>query len=191
MSRLPDETQNLKDEYGLKELLLKRSGVDAHRAVFNPTCNIAGLWSGYQGPGSKTVLPARAFAKIDFRLVPEQDPEDILRKLRRHLEKHGFGDIEVTQLGGGVKPATVDPDEELVRLCVETAEEVYRKPPRLEPIVGGTTPMYLFTEQMAVVNPGLGYDGTRAHSPNENIRLQDFENAVKHISLLLERFSAA
>ncbi|MGD8398070.1 MAG: M20/M25/M40 family metallo-hydrolase, partial [Anaerolineae bacterium] len=63
--------------------------------LFQPTCNVAGFHTGYGGPGVKTVLPAEAHAKLDFRLVPEQDPHDILRKLRAHLDIEGFDDIEI------------------------------------------------------------------------------------------------
>src|SRR5258708_31772662 len=68
------------------------------RQAFTPTCNIAGLVSGYTGEGSKTVLPARAMAKIDFRLVPDQEPQDILEKLRNHLAAEGYADITLTRV---------------------------------------------------------------------------------------------
>jgi acetylornithine deacetylase/succinyl-diaminopimelate desuccinylase-like protein len=68
--------------------------------LFDPTCAICGISSGYQGPGGKTVVPAAAFAKIDFRLVPDQDPDDVLGLLRQHLQVQGFGDVEVVKVEG-------------------------------------------------------------------------------------------
>src|SRR5205807_2157440 len=82
------------EEGGIDRLLLDRRGIDVVAATFDPTCNIAGIGGGYQGPGSKTVIPSRATCKVDFRLVPEQDPYDIETKLRRHLDQEGFEAVE-------------------------------------------------------------------------------------------------
>src|SRR2546430_11025995 len=73
-----------------------------------PTCHIPGITTGYQGPGSKTVLPAEATAKLDFRLIPNQDPDDVLDQLRKHLDRHGFERVEILA-GEGEKPARSDP----------------------------------------------------------------------------------
>lgn len=83
--------------------------------VFEPTCTICGLTSRYQGAGSNTVLPARASAKIDFRLVPNQKPGEELKQLRVHLDAHGFEDVQIKFLGGDA-PARIDPDDPFVRL---------------------------------------------------------------------------
>ena len=84
-------------------------------AVFDPTCTICGITTGYQGPGSMTVLPAKASAKIDFRLVPNQTPEEVVSKLRLHLDTNGFEDVEITLFGNG-RPAKVDPNHPLVKI---------------------------------------------------------------------------
>ena len=85
----------------------------------------------------------------------------------------------------------MDPDAALVRLCAETAEEVYGKPALITPLTGGTTPMYLFTERgVPVVAPGVGFGATNlAHSPNENVRLVDLRDAARHLARLLVRFA--
>src|ERR1700694_1704973 len=89
LKAMPKGAADISEEFGLGGLL---GGVtDVNRAYFSPTANIAGIGAGYQGEGSKTVIPARAFAKVDFRLVPNQDPDDINAKLRRHLDAGGFG----------------------------------------------------------------------------------------------------
>jgi acetylornithine deacetylase/succinyl-diaminopimelate desuccinylase-like protein len=192
LARLPSHEESYLREFGLSLLLGGLSGAALTRAVFQPTCNIAGIGAGYQGQGSKTIVPARAFAKIDFRLVPEQDPVDILDKLRRHLGGQGFGDVSIEVLGSE-RPGVVDPDHPLVALTAETAEEVYGPPARIVPMTGGTTPMYLFTERgMPVVAPGLGNGASNlAHSPNENIQLRDFEMAARHLARLARRFASA
>jgi acetylornithine deacetylase/succinyl-diaminopimelate desuccinylase-like protein len=128
---------------------------------------------------------------MDFRLVPDQDPEDILKKLRRHLRDRGLGDVEIDVLGAE-RPGITDADAEVVKLTAEIARDVYGKPAQITPLTGGTTPMYLFTEQgVPVVAPGVGWGArNRAHSPNEFMRLGDFKNAVRHIARLLDRFAA-
>ena len=181
--------ENFRREFGLDRLL---DGVtDVERAYFTPTANIAGIGAGYQGEGSKTVIPAQAMAKMDFRLAPDQDPLDILDKLRKHLRAEGFDDVKIDVLGA--QPAGLtDPDAPVVRLTAEVANEVYGKPALIVPLTGGTTPMYLFTSRgVPVVNPGVGWGSrNRAHSPNEFMRLGDFENAARHIARLVARFAA-
>jgi len=192
LEELPSQEEEYKQSFRLERLLLGRTGVAVNAAPFDPTCNIAGLTSGYQGPGSKTIVPAMASAKLDFRLVPNQDPSDVAEKLRRHLDSEGFADIKIEILGPE-RPGMTDPDALLVRLCAQTAEQVYGKAALLTPLVGGTTPMYLFTERgVPVVAPGLGFGASNlTHSPNENIRLVDFQNAARHVARLLISFADA
>ena len=192
LEELPSQEEEYKQSFGLERLLLGRTGVAVNAAPFDPTCNIAGLTSGYQGPGSKTIVPAMASAKLDFRLVPNQDPSDVAEKLRRHLDSEGFADIQIEILGLE-RPGMTDPDALLVRLCAQTAEKVYGKPALLTPLVGGTTPMYLFTERgVPVVAPGVGFGASNlTHSPNENIRLLDLQNAARHVARLLISFADA
>lgn len=188
----PDEAEELRQMFGLPGFLKNMTGGLEFRraAVFEPTCTINGLNSGYQGPGAKTVLPARAMAKIDFRLVPDQTPEEIFDKLRHHLDAQGFADVQ-TRLVGGVRPARVDPDDPFVQLTVEAAEEVYGVPPIIEPIIGGSGPNYPFIHVLGLplVSAGIGHPGGRAHSPNENIRIGDFINGTRHTARIVTRFA--
>jgi acetylornithine deacetylase/succinyl-diaminopimelate desuccinylase-like protein len=191
LAALPSEEAKLQETYGIKGYLKGLSGVELRReAVFVPTCTVCGLTSGYQGPGSKTVLPAEASAKVDFRLVPNQTPPDIIAKLRRHLDAHGFSDIEIVQHGGG-NPARVNPDDPFVSLCAQAAEEVYGKAPTLAPIIGGSGPMYPFVQvlKVPVSAAGIGYPGGRAHAPDENFRLEDFVRGTQHTTRILTRFA--
>ena len=190
LAHVPDTSKDIADEFGIDHLL---DGVtQVERAYFMPTANIAGLGAGYQGEGSKTVLPGEAHAKMDFRLVPNQDPQDILRKLRAHLDTNGFDDVHIESLGAE-PPGVTDPNAPIVRLTAEVAEEVYGKPAVVYPLTGGTTPMFVFTQKgVPVINPGVGWGSrNRAHSPNEFMRLIDFENAARHIARVLARFATA
>ena len=184
----PKGAADVMEEFGLDGLL---GGVtDVNRAYFTPTANIAGIGAGYQGEGSKTVIPATAMAKLDFRLVPDQDPLDIHDKLRHHLDAGGFGDVKIEVLGAE-RPGITDPDEPVVKLVAEIGAEIYGKQPRITPLTGGTTPMYLFTERgVPVVAPGVGWGAmNRAHSPNEFMRLVDFERAARHLARFAVRFA--
>ena len=91
--------------------------------MFRSPPSISRGWSaGYTGPGGKTVLPHKAVAKIDMRLVPDMTAADTLAKLKAHLAKHGFGDIEVN-MSGGYDPTQTDPDSRLIQAALAT----YRK----------------------------------------------------------------
>jgi acetylornithine deacetylase/succinyl-diaminopimelate desuccinylase-like protein len=153
------------------------------RRAFEPTSNIAGLLSGYTGEGVKTVLPARAMAKMDFRLVPNQDPDAILAKLRAHLKSEGFDDVQVTKLGGA-EPVVTPMEHPFVQRILQISENFAGKPPSVTPIVGGTLPL-LGALRRYVGVPGLmgpgnaAYWASGAHAPNEHVRLSDIDRAVR------------
>jgi acetylornithine deacetylase/succinyl-diaminopimelate desuccinylase-like protein len=150
-----------------------------------PTINIEGLVGGYTGPGGKTVLPHRAVAKIDMRLVPDMTAADTLAKLKAHLAKHGFGDIEVN-MSGGYDPTQTDPDSRLIKTQLATYRSLGLKP-LLWPRGAGSWPGYVFTGaplKVAAGHYGLGY-GTGAHAPDEfylidsaNPKVQGLDGAI-------------
>jgi acetylornithine deacetylase/succinyl-diaminopimelate desuccinylase-like protein len=127
---------------------------------------------------------------VDFRLVPDQKPEDILKKLQAHLDAQGFGDVKVEYLGG--EPAArTDPDDSFVRTVVKAAEEVYEEPMQLVPMVGGSGPNYPFVHDLGlpVATAGLGYPETRAHAPNENIRIDLYLKHAMHMTRVIKEFA--
>jgi acetylornithine deacetylase/succinyl-diaminopimelate desuccinylase-like protein len=191
MENMPETSEEFRTRYGLKSFLKgMKGGVELRIAeVFEPTCTICGLSSGYEGPGSKTVLPAKALAKVDFRLVPDQTPEMVLDLLRKHLDYEGFQDIHIKFLGGE-RPARTDPDDPFVRLVVDAAEEVYGVSQQIIPLSGGSGPNYVFQEYLHVpiVSAGIGYPGSQAHAPNENVRLDLYLQGAKHVARILEEF---
>ncbi len=193
MAALPEIADEYRSRYGIRQFIKGLTGGATLRMeeVFSPTCTICGLTSGYQGPGSKTVLPARASAKVDFRLVPDQHPDDILKKLRAHLDQQGFSDVSITDLGGD-PPARTDPDDPFIQLVARTAEEVYETPMQLVPLTGGSGPSYPFVHDLGlpVASAGLGYPDTRAHAPNENIRLDLYLKHARHMVRILNEFAA-
>ena len=168
----------------------KRRGTALRAAVFQPTCNIQGITTGYQGMGNKTIVPAEASAKLDFRLVPAQDPTDILKKLRDHLDRHGFERIEIRN-EHMMWPYKAGPGNPLVELTSQAAREVYGLDPLLVPLNGGSSPVYAFAGPLdiPVVRAGVGYWDSRTHSPDEHVRLQDFLNAARHIARIVDGFA--
>ena len=190
---LPEVAEEYKTRYGVEHFVRGLTdGVNLRIAeVFEPTCTICGLTSGYQGEGSKTVLPACASAKVDFRLVPDQTPEQVLQALRTHLDKEGFSDVQIKFLGGE-KPARTDPDDPFVKLVVETARPVYGHPMQIMPMSGGSGPNHAFVHflKLPVVTAGIAYPGTQGHAPNENIRLDLYLKGAMHIVRIMKEFSA-
>ncbi len=182
---------NYKEQFGLDEFLHGLTGVELELRVFLPTCNIQGITTGYQGEGNKTIIPAKASAKIDFRLVPDQQPSDIAEKLRAHLDHLGFTDVEIERMGGSL-PVKLDGDDPLVLLTARTAEEVYEQEAIRWPMSGGSTPVYAFSKPLGdipVVSAGVGYWENRIHAPNEHIRIVDLLNGARHIARIIDGFA--
>lgn len=188
--QFPDPESYLRDQFQIKTFVRGTTGKDLNTAVFEPTCNIAGISAGHFGPGMKTVIPASASAKVDFRLVPDQDPEDIFAKLRNHLDKNGFTDVDLT-LKGHMWPAKSSGNDPFVQLTASSAEEVYGKPSVITPLVGGSSPIYAFAKPLGgipVVTAGVGYWDNRSHAPDEHVRIEDFVKGAKHIARIINGF---
>jgi acetylornithine deacetylase/succinyl-diaminopimelate desuccinylase-like protein len=151
-----------------------------------PTVNIEGLVGGYTGEGGKTVLPHRAVAKLDLRLVPDMTAADSLAKLKAHLARRGFGDIEVN-MTGGYDPNTTSAEAGLILAEIATYKKSGQDP-LLWPRLGGSWPGYLFTNaplKLAAGHFGLGH-GSGQHAPDEyyviessNPKVQGLDGAVK------------
>jgi acetylornithine deacetylase/succinyl-diaminopimelate desuccinylase-like protein len=192
VEKLPQEHAKTLESFGIDRSTTGATGFDYNlRHLFEPTATIDGLVSGYGGEGAKTVLPARAMAKMDFRLVNDQDPADIERKLRAHLDRHGFEDVRVINLGGE-HPARTSVTDPLVQTMLDALRPVYGEEPVITPTMAGTGPLYPFVTTLGLptADCGIGYPAAAAHAPNENIRLEDFHKGTKAIASLLERFGA-
>jgi acetylornithine deacetylase/succinyl-diaminopimelate desuccinylase-like protein len=151
-----------------------------------PTVNIEGLVGGYTGPGGKTILPHRAVAKLDLRLVPDMKASEALAALKAHLAKRGFGDIEVNMTGG------YDPNSTAANAAVIRAQIAVYKRDGIDPIIlprsAGSWPGYIFTGDplhLAAGHFGFGH-GSGAHAPDEyyviestNPKIQGMDGAVR------------
>lgn len=192
MEAMPETSEEYRELFGVKSFLRGlEGGVELRLAeVFQPTCTICGLNSGYQGAGSKTVLPARASAKVDFRLVPDQTPEEVLRHLRAHLDREGFPDVAIRFLGGNPAGRT-DPDHPFLKLAAETARPAFGAPMRIVPMIGGSGPNESFIRHLRVpvATAGFGYPDTRAHAPDENLLVSLYLKHARHAARLLAAFA--
>jgi acetylornithine deacetylase/succinyl-diaminopimelate desuccinylase-like protein len=192
VQNMPFNADSVKDSLGLRHpLITERFNKDPREAmIFDPTMTICGIESGYHGEGAKTVLPNKAIAKLDCRLVPNQDPEFILECLQKHLQKNGYNDIEIKLLNGQ-KAYRSDINHPFVQQVVQTAKAVYGDKLILVPNNSGTGPMFDIgnTLKIPIVSTGVGWANSNLHAPNESIRTKDYEQGILHISLLIEQFS--
>ncbi|MGZ4810010.1 MAG: peptidase dimerization domain-containing protein, partial [Thermoanaerobaculia bacterium] len=155
------------------------------RLESQPTVNIEGLVGGYTGPGGKTILPHRAVAKIDMRLVPDMKMADAVAALKAHLAKRGFGDIEVN-VTGGYDPTSTAASASLIQSQISVLKRAGITPV-LWPRNAGSYPGYVFTGEplnLAAGHFGLGH-GSGAHAPDEyyviestNANIQGFDGAA-------------
>lgn len=141
------------------------------RLLCEPTLNIDGIWAGYTGEGTKTILPHKATAKVDSRLVPDQTPAEALRLIRAHLDAGGFTDIRIREMGC-YPPAQTSVTSTLVQAAIGVYNK-YGHTPLVQPRLAGSAPFYIFTDRLGLpmIPGGLGH-GASAHAPNEYLVIE-------------------
>jgi acetylornithine deacetylase/succinyl-diaminopimelate desuccinylase-like protein len=193
VSNEPFDEQGFKKEYGINKFLNDLGGVEAIKAcVGMPTCNIAGLVSGYTNEGAKTILPAIATAKLDFRLVPNMVPEKQFERIKTHLRENGFSehDIEV-KLIHGEAAARTPVNDPFVKQVKESANEVFGTS-IINVSSAGTGPMHPFVKVLGVpcISIGSTYIFARIHSPNEFSRIDLLNKMTKCIANIMNKVVA-
>jgi acetylornithine deacetylase/succinyl-diaminopimelate desuccinylase-like protein len=184
LHNLPFEEDAERERLGVDSFVGDDTGLDLlRRYYFEPTCNIAGIVAGFTVPGaSKTVLPKEAMAKVDMRLVPDQDPDDVVAKLRRHLDARGFDDIGINRFSNE-HPVRSPSDSWVGRGALAAARDVYEEAPAVSPMMIGTGPMYPVASELGIptVSPaGVCRPESNIHAPNENVRVDDFLRTVEY-----------
>ena len=189
--RLPFDMKALNREMGISDVLEGRTGKDFfYNLTFEPTCNIAGLASGYQGKGVKTIMPCEASVKIDMRLVPGQSPDRIFEHLKKHVEKHAQGPVEVKKLGA-LQPFRTSILDPTVPLVVSAVKQGWGKDPYVYPSNAGSGPCEMFERHLGArcfMVPSGPFDMNN-HAPNENITLEGFFNAIRTSAALIANFA--
>ncbi|MBT8036034.1 MAG: dipeptidase [Verrucomicrobiae bacterium] len=164
----------------------------AERLWARPTAEVNGIGGGYQGEGSKTVIPAEAMAKFSFRLVPDQDPEDISSKVQAHLEKHCPEGVTLdVEVGHHGKPYICDPHSENGKAGQIALEKAFGKAPVLIR-EGGSIPVIQDMKEILGVEPlmlGLALPDCQIHAPNENFYVENFEAGIQLNRALLQELA--
>ena len=193
ISRIPFDDDTLRESWEVEAMDRGLTGQDALREMLlRPTANIAGIESGYTGPGTKTIVPSEAFVKMDFRLVSGQSPGPELELIRGHLDRRGFGDVEVVDLHG-VEPAKTPIDSAVVGTAVETWRDLGREEAVVYPTIGGSGPTSLMVAELGIptiMTGNVANMESRLHSPNEWIRLDDYFETVRYFYRFFERFAS-
>ena len=162
-----------KEEMKVDRLIGDARGIEAlKKYLFDPTLNIDGMWSGYIGPETKTLLPHKITVKMDVRLVPNMTTAEVLPTIRTHLDKHGFKEVKIRVLESGYNWSRTSYKSPPAR-AVSKAYREMGKDPEIWPTIGGSAPFAMFNQEplnLPVVVGGLGH-GALAHSPNEYIVL--------------------
>jgi acetylornithine deacetylase/succinyl-diaminopimelate desuccinylase-like protein len=191
LKAMPFDEAKRKAALGIDRFINDEHGLDVlKRLYYGPTVTICGFQAGYTDEGMKTVLPNTAFAKIDCRLVPDLTPEICLSLLRAHLDRRGFGDVEIVPLNGE-HPAASPVDAPIVAACQTAVRDVYGHDAVMIPLSAGSGPMYPLTTALGIptVMAGITYPGSRAHAPDENIRLDDYFEGIRFMRRLIEVFA--
>lgn len=176
----PFDEQEFKKEYGVDKFINDLKDIEAKKALAgNSTCNITGLISGYVGEGINNIIPSRAIAKLDFRLVPCMVPEKQFERIKNHLKEKGFDNIQVRFLDGEA-PSRTPIGHPFVSLIKEAAEEIFGTS-IISISSAGTGPMCYFDKILAVPSICIGgpYKYCRAHSPNEFTKIDLLNKTTK------------
>jgi len=182
------DTAAMKEEWGIDQFALGRDGLDAIRArTYEPTANIQGIIAGYAGPGTKTIVPNEARAKLDFRLIPNIQPDAAIAKLKAHLVKHGFGHIEVICDAGTEPPYKISVKEDISQSIIAAATEVYGE----LPVVNGVSAEGAILKHVWIpcVLTGFANPGANLHAPDENIHIDKYLSGIKYAAAIMEHFS--
>ncbi len=192
LQTLPFEEDEIKRIYGIGDFVGGRTGFAAQVAdTFQPTCNISGIIAGWTGVSVKTIVPAEASAKVDMRLIPNQDPARAIAKLRDHLDARGFTDIALT-VHRGEQPYWTAIDDPIVDAAERAHAGIFDEQPLRWFSAGGTAPMHQVCAPHALpmVTIGAGDAEVRAHAPNESYSLDLMRRAAKVTGRFLEEFAA-
>ena len=190
IAQLPFDEAAYREELGVGELFGERGFSTLERAATRPTCDLHGIWGGYQGPGGKTVLPAVAGAKLSTRLVPDQDPERVAGLFRDYVRGLSIPGVELELHSlADAKPWRLDAEGPIVEAAMAAMADVWGKRP-LRACGGGSLPVLTtFSEilDVPVLLIGFGLPDDRPHSPNEKLELAQFYGGIRSAVRILDR----
>lgn len=187
LDALPYDVDRIKAELGVQVLDAPRSRAIADRLGLWPTLTINGLHGGYGGPGSKTVIPCKATAKCDIRLVSDQSRDDVLSCVEAHVRKHA-PEVDFIPMGG-MEPSKTPLDSLYAEPLRRAILEAQGEEPLLVPALGGTLPDYVFTQILKIPSFVIPYANADEanHAPNENLELKRFFAGIKTGAAILDQ----
>jgi acetylornithine deacetylase/succinyl-diaminopimelate desuccinylase-like protein len=188
LQRIPFDPQAVLKEWGMDAFAPPDDVSYHHKLMFRPTFNINGFASGYGGVGVKTVIPHKGTVKMDMRLVPDQDPEDIVAKVRAHVAAQGFKHIEVIQHGFQYHPSRTPIDLPFVQSIIGAVEQGFGQAPVVYPSIGGSAPDFLFTRVLGLPSVWAAYapPDENNHAPNENTTPDIFYSGIRTTARVLD-----
>lgn len=177
---LPFDPEKTAEVVGIDTLDM--TGEEYYRKLcLSPTFNIAGFGSGYTGEGTKTIIPSDAKVKIDMRLAANQNPEKIFENIKKHIDQFQ-SDCRITLKNlGPVKPSRTPMNLSIVQKVIESVEYSHNKIPVVLPALGGTGPMYVFTDILEIPSVTVPYANVDEdnHSPNENMGVKEYYDGIR------------
>jgi acetylornithine deacetylase/succinyl-diaminopimelate desuccinylase-like protein len=188
-----DADQEILKETGAPELFGEAGYSTLERIWARPTAEINGLGGGYQGPGTKTVIPSHAMAKLTFRLVPNQDAERIVELAKKHLEKNRPPGVTLEMVGGHNGPWYItDPKSKFFQAAERALRKAFDRDVALIR-EGGSIPIVSDFRNILGVETllmGLALPNCRAHSPNENFPIENLEAGIRMNQAVLQELAA-
>ena len=190
----PFDLEEYKKDLGIKEVWGEKGYTTLERTGVRPTLDLNGIWGGYQGEGSKTVLPSKACAKITMRLVPHQRPAEIGALFQKHFESvaPGYVTVKVTR-GHGGEPVVTPTDSPAYKAAAKAIKTTFGKDP-IPTRGGGSIPIVALFEQtlgLKTVLLGFGLDNDNIHSPNEKYDVVNFYKGIETIPYFHKYFTEA
>lgn len=178
LSKLPYDQADIAEKIGYEDLNMQGESY-YHKLTMEPTFNISGIESGYTGRNAKTIIPSIATVNMDIRLVADQDPEYIFDKIEAHVQN--IDPSVIVTYKGAMYPSRTSADLEIVQVVTDAVRNAYGKEPLVQPSMPGSLPDYVWTDYLntpSIIMPYANFD-QRNHSPNENLKVENFLNGIK------------
>ncbi len=191
IAKVPRENESYRQELDIPQFFGEPGYTTQERNWIRPTLELNGIWGGFQGEGTKTVIPSEAHAKITCRLVANQDPQQVFEAIKTHIETHSPPGVRVTveQRRIGSPPYLMSADHPGNVLAAEVMTELFGKEP-YHVYVGGSIPISTFFLNHLgayMVNFGWSVGDENLHAPNEFFRLENFKRGMRGYCMLLQR----
>lgn len=176
-------------QFGLSRDFPFDDDIELLKAIhYGASCNINGLSAGYTGEGMKTIVPAAASAKLDFRCPPNMEPADQLQKLEAHLQKHGFDDVEIVIHTARANPYKTPVREAISQSVIHAAEKVWGEPPLVMGV--STQGTIMINVPHPAVMSGFGAAENNLHAPNENMPITRYIQGIKYAATIFDEFAS-